>query len=331
MSKSRRAFLLRLALSAIALFLVARLVSGRELLAVLRGAHPVPLLLAVVLAFADRVTMAWKWRMLLTGLGAHRSLKEAIRIYFVGTFYGSFLPTGVGGDVIRVFQVGGSAEELKAATASVVMERAIGLIASALLVVGCLWFLVTREHTDLRRLLIWVVLALGLGIAGLIWLLHGKLPARFAKIASVFRRYADQPALLGRFFGLSFLEQFLPVLVCYAIGRALDYPISFGMFALIIPITLFFARIPISIDGLGVTEGLYVLLFTRAGLDPTQAFALAMIGRVVTLCAVLPGVFLGRPAPAGAELESDAGLLPPQALEPAGGEERDRGHVARQD
>ena len=303
MIKVQRGFLLRLGLSAIALFLVARLVSGRELLAVLRSADPLPLVGALAASLCDRVMMAWKWRMLLQGLGVQRSLREVIRIYFVGTFYGSFLPTGVGGDVIRVFQVGGGKEELGAATASVIMERAIALIASSLLVVGCLWFLVVREHTDLQRLLVGVLLVLALGVAGLLWLLHGRLPARLARIAAVFRRYASQPALLGRFFVLSFLEQFLPVVTTYAIGRALDYPVSFGMFCLIIPITLFFARIPLSIDGLGVTEGLYVLLFSRAGLDPTQSFALAVVGRMVTLCAVLPGLFMGRPKPAAAELE----------------------------
>jgi hypothetical protein len=306
MTRVPRGFLLRLALSAVALFLVARLVSARELAQVIGSAHWTLLLCALVASLADRMMMAWKWRMLLQGLGVHRRLQEVIRIYFVGTFYGSFLPTGVGGDVIRVFQVGGSREDLGAATASVIMERAIGLIASALLVVGCLWFLVDREHTDLRRLLVGVALALVLGVGGLAWLLHGRLPARLARIAAVFRRYASQPALLGRFFALTFIEQFLPVVTCYAISRALDYPVSFGMFLLIIPITLFFARIPISIDGLGVTEGLYVLLFGRAGLDPTQAFALAMIGRVVLLCAVLPGVFFGRPKP------------PEAALDPAG-------------
>ena len=58
------------------------------------------------------------------------------------------------------------------------------------------------------------------------------------------------------------------MVVCYAIGRALDYPVTFGMFFLVIPITLFFARIPISIDGLGVAEGLYVLLSVASGSIP---------------------------------------------------------------
>jgi hypothetical protein len=239
--------------------------------------------------------MAWKWRMLLEGVGIRRPLGEAIRVYFVGTFYGSFLPTGVGGDLIRVWQIARNREEAGAATASVVMERAIGLIASGLLVTGCLWYLVERARPDLSHILLVVAIALGLAVAGLLWLLHGKLPPRVARIASVFRRYAGQPALLGRFFVLTFLEQLLPVVASYAVSQGLGFPVSIWEFLLIIPVTLFFARIPISIDGLGVVEGLYVFLFAHAGLGPTESFLLALVGRLVTVVAVLPGVFFGRP------------------------------------
>ena len=295
MSASKRAFLFRLLLSVVALILVARLVSGRELLAELRQADPGPLFLAVAVSLADRVMMAWKWRMLLKGVGIQRPLGEAIRVYFLGTFYGSFLPTGVGGDLIRVWQVAENREQVGAATASVIMERAIGLIASALLVVGCLWFLVERTRPDLSHLLLVVAISLGLAIGGLLWVLHGKLPARLERVASVFRRYSGQPALLGRFFVLTFLEQLFPVVACYAIGQGLGYSVSFWEFLVIIPVTLFFARIPISIDGLGGVEGLYVFLFAHAGLVPTESFLLALVGRVVTVVAVLPAVFFGRP------------------------------------
>ena len=80
MSPARRAFLLRLFLSAIALFLVARLVSGRELLAALRRADLGPLFLAVAVSLGDRVMMAWKWRMLLHGVDILRPIGEAMPI-----------------------------------------------------------------------------------------------------------------------------------------------------------------------------------------------------------------------------------------------------------
>jgi glycosyltransferase 2 family protein len=298
MTSKQRGFLIRVGLSALALVLVVRLVSGRELLDVLRQADPRLLLAAVGVSVVDRLLMAWKWRMLLGGLGVVRGLGEVIRIYFIGTFYGSFLPTGVGGDVIRVVQVGGGREEMGAATASVIMERALGMLASSVLVLGCLLFLVERDWPELEHLLIGVGITFALGLAGLIWILHGRLPARFERITLVFRRYAQQPGLLGRFFALTFIEQFLPVVTMYAIGRALGLPVAFTTFLMVIPVTLFFARIPISIDGLGVTEGLYVLLFAKAGLGPTQSFLLALVGRAVTVCSVLPGVFFGRRAPA---------------------------------
>jgi hypothetical protein len=75
-------------------------------------------------------------------------------------------------------------------------------------------------------------------------------------------------------------------------GRALGLELSFWTFLLVIPIVLFLVRIPISLDGLGVQEGLYVTLFAQAGLGPSQAFLLSLVGRAVTLVGVLPGCFL---------------------------------------
>ena len=63
-----------------------------------------------------------------------------------------------------------------------------------------------------------------------------------------------------------------------------------------IPIVIFIVRIPISLDGLGIQEGLYVALFAYAGLSASESFLLSLVGRVVTLVGMLPGAFqkLGR-------------------------------------
>jgi uncharacterized membrane protein YbhN (UPF0104 family) len=97
----------------------------------------------------DRVVMAGKWRILLAAQGLVHSLGELVRTYFVATFYGTFLPTGVGGDVIRIMQVGRGNERALAVTASVVMERVLGLIASAVLVVLTASGFVVRTRPDL--------------------------------------------------------------------------------------------------------------------------------------------------------------------------------------
>jgi uncharacterized membrane protein YbhN (UPF0104 family) len=284
------------AISAIALFLVARMVSGREFLEALAGARPGPLVIALGLVVADRIFMAGKWGILLAAQGLMRSLGELIRIYFVASFYGSFLPTGVGGDLIRVIQVKRGKEEVGRATASVVMERLLGFIASAILVVICLGIFVLGVRRDLVPVLGVVLLVLLAGVAGLAWVLHGRLPARVARFAEAFRAYAGHRRALLSFTGLSLIEQLAPVLANYAVARALGLDLSFTAAFIIIPIVIFVVRIPISLDGLGVQEGLYVTLFAYAGLSPSESFLLSLVGRVVTLVGMLPGCLpkLGR-------------------------------------
>jgi uncharacterized membrane protein YbhN (UPF0104 family) len=279
-------------LSAVALVLVARLVSGRELLAALGGLRPGPLIVVLACIALDRVLMAAKWGILLRAQNLARPLGELVRTYFVATFYGSFLPTGVGGDVIRVFQVSRGKEEIGRVTASVVMERALGLIALAVLVSLCLGVYALTARPDLLPLLGVAVLASLAGVGGVAFALHGRLPARLARFAEAFRAYAGHRGALARFTAFSFLEHLVPVVAVYWTARALGYRVGFPAFLVIIPIDLFVTRIPISIDAVGVREGLYVSLFAQAGLGASQAFLLALVGRVVTLAGVLPGCFL---------------------------------------
>lgn len=285
--------LVQSAISALALFLVLRLVSGREFLAALAGAAPAPLAVALALVVIDRVLMAAKWSILLRAQGIVEPLPVLIRSYFVATFYGSFLPTGVGGDVIRVIDIARGREAVGPVTASVIMERILGLLALAALALVTLGVFVLRVRSDILPLLGVVLGALVLGTAVLLWALHGRIPARLARLIRAFRNYAGHRGALMRFFLYSMIEHLVPVAAVYAMARALGLGLPFWVFLVIIPLELFVTRIPISLDGIGVREGLYVALFGQAGLTASEAFVLAIVGRVVTLVGVLPGCFLG--------------------------------------
>jgi hypothetical protein len=302
--RRRVATIARVVASAVALALVVRLVSGKEILAALAGAKPAWILAALGCVALDRVVMAGKWRILLAAQGLVHSLGELVRVYFVATFYGSFLPTGVGGDVIRVMQVSRGKERALAVTASVVMERVLGLIATAVLVVLTASGFVLGTRRDLLPLLAAAFAAVALGIGGLALALHGprheRLPAPLARFALAFRVYSGRRGALARFFAWSFLEQLIPVVAVYCMAMALGYELRFPVFLLVIPLDLFVSRIPISVDAIGIREGLYVALFGQAGLGASEAFLLALVGRVVTLSGLLPGCFL-RSRAGGAE------------------------------
>jgi uncharacterized membrane protein YbhN (UPF0104 family) len=66
--------------------------------------------------------------------------------------------------------------------------------------------------------------------------------------------------------------------------------IDVGMlyFAVALPLALLVSRIPISIDGIGVFEGMFIVLMSIAGLSAAQAVAIAVVGRILQTAVLIP-------------------------------------------
>ena len=92
------------------------------------GARDIALLL--VLLTCDRVLMALKWRLLLDIGAARLSPFSVIRIYCQGWLVGAFLPTHLGGDLLRAHLVAQRTGVVHPVFASIVMEKVIGLISA---------------------------------------------------------------------------------------------------------------------------------------------------------------------------------------------------------
>src|SRR5678815_1638094 len=83
--------------------------------------------LAVALAFVGMIIRSFRWQSLLKAVGAQVPFPRVVYLYFIGAFFNTFLPTGFGGDVIRVLEVGeGATSEQAAGTALV--DRLTGFI-----------------------------------------------------------------------------------------------------------------------------------------------------------------------------------------------------------
>ena len=85
------------------------------------------------------------------------------------------------------------------------------------------------------------------------------------------------------FFGLTLLEQLMPLVTNTLTQRSLHLDVGFIQTLSVVPVIMFLSRLPISIDGIGVYEGLSVVLFGLMGLTTTEAFTLAVTGRFVSL------------------------------------------------
>ena len=93
--------LLKLVISLALLALILSRVGWRETVRTLSGAHLPYLLAALAVHLVSIVGRALRWRLLVDALGMRFSLSRLTELYFVGAFFSTFLPTEVGGDVVR--------------------------------------------------------------------------------------------------------------------------------------------------------------------------------------------------------------------------------------
>ncbi|MFH1033872.1 MAG: lysylphosphatidylglycerol synthase transmembrane domain-containing protein [Pseudomonadota bacterium] len=288
----------------------------------LAGAHWVYFAWLALWITLDRLLMSYKWRLLVVCRGIALGQAEALRAYYVASFAGCFLPSTVGADAMRVAAVSGPERPSAAVAASVVMERTLGFVAAAcaaLLSLGLLTGLALELPPGVRA---WSLAILGVSVLAVVISLSGPLaawmetlPPRLAhkpglvswlgRFLAAYGLYRHHRGTLALFLFLSLLEQSVPVVGTWLAALALEIPLSLGMAAAVAPLALLFTRVPVSVSGFGMVEGLYVAFFSLVGLSNTHSFLLGLVANLSVLVATLPGAWfyarggLKSPAAAG--------------------------------
>ena len=262
----------------------------------------------VVLANLDRLLMAYKWSLLLAALGLRPGFRSILASYYSGTLWGALLPMSVGADLVRGVHLHGAGASGRSIAASIIMERLLGVVAS--LIVGLISVILAVTLVGAGLIALGVLLALGctamlLVIAGLLtsrrfaWAVVVTLrrvrrgwAMRLTSAHRALRRYRHSRGTLARFTGLSVLEQWLPAVCDWCVARALGFDVPLWSFVVFVPLILAAARIPLTVGGLGLREGLYVYLFGYASVAPAAALAVGLSAYVLSLLALLPVQFV---------------------------------------
>jgi uncharacterized membrane protein YbhN (UPF0104 family) len=290
----------RLALSIGLLALLAFVVvDPRTLLADVMRMSPIAFVLAVGLTALDRVVMAFKWWLLLQSQNVGIDLWTTIRAYFATSFAGLFLPVTLGADAIRVIAV--RRFGVHDITASIVVERTIGLIAIATVaVVSCVLLasaLAQVQVASLAALVLGVVVfgaaafLMSIRLAGWWAARHEGEPSPFVRIAQAYSRYRDSRGTLFVFYLLSIVECFVPVAINYVVARGLGYAIPLEVFVAGVPLALTIARLPISLGGFGVQEASFVYLAGLMGVPTEQSLSTMLVSDAVLLVTLMPSAF----------------------------------------
>lgn len=286
---SRRALLIRSAGTTLALALLIYLLSQQgweEILAALRQISVSHLLFTLGLMILSRLAVVERWHILLVSSGLDISYWQTLRITFAGLFASNFLPTTIGGDVVRL--------------AGAVQQRLDGAIAAASLIVDRLVGLAG------------MLLAVPFGIPGLIQadLFHnlptGYQPAHMfvlmmwgpiQKILDIGKRLLSAAGMWlrqPRSLLISLIYTWINMLCLFGILDLiladLGKPVSFWLVGGLYALVYLFTLIPISINGYGLQEVSMTFLFNQvAGVPMSSALTAALLFRTLMIATSLPG------------------------------------------
>ena len=307
-------FLLKFTVSAALLGLLFTRVEFSRLWALAQTASPIWLIGAlatyVVMIFAS----AWRWGLLLRAQRVALPFRTLTSSFLVATFFNNFLPSNIGGDVIRVTDTAGAAGSKTLAATIVLIDRGIGLLGLVLVAAIGATFAVrlTAGGDPVGAVVLWVACAVAAvvavpalllpnGVARLLRPLRRLHPEwvdeRIGRLTAALHRFRQAPgALLGCFAGAVAVQALLVVFyLVTAIG--LHIPIGFAELAVVIPISFVVQMLPVSMNGFGVREATFGLYFARLGLPLESALLLSFTGAALVMLLSLWGgaLYLARP------------------------------------
>ena len=250
------------------------------------------------------IVLASRWKVLLD-VGENRlSWFKLLQLYLVGGFFNAFLPTGLGGDVMRVWMSGNTNKNHSGAFAAVFVERLLGIAGTVgiVLIGGWIYLGAVNGH-DLMAIILGTAAVI---LLSLILILHPgfheKTVSLFArmklfragellsKVADSLHSYKYSMWRLGVGFILSFLVQFLFVVLHFFIGEALTGidELSIQPYFLISPMIGLGNFLP-SVGGYGVREGSYVLLLSVFGISKELGLSYAILADILLFVFVFIG------------------------------------------
>lgn len=238
-----------------------------------------------------QVLYAYRWRVVLAGIGVDVSFGEVLRQYFIGIFFSNLMPTAVGGDASKVYYLGRQSGFVVIG-ASVVLDRLLGFLWLAVIGAALAWAVGAGSPVlVLNRQLLTLFAIAFLSLILLAWLvpvervLPRLLPARWGawtsrvgEFVTLVRHGACRPRTFltsgAVVSGYAWLITMVYQQYFVASGHG---PLATLPVMLVIVSMSIFVNVPISVGGIGLREQLHVLLFTAFGVPKEEAVTISLL------------------------------------------------------
>jgi uncharacterized membrane protein YbhN (UPF0104 family) len=241
-----------------------------------------------------------RWQAVSAACGAPLATMQAFRFNMIGTFFNQTLPSSIGGDAVRLWLVARGGAGWRAATYSIFVDRAIGLIALAIIIVASLpWsYHLISDPYGRSALLLVDFAALGGGAGFLVlgrlhwpWLRRWWGTHHLHACAVIANRVMFSRERGPMIAALSILVHVLTVIIAWCVVQSIAAPVVFSQIFQLVPPVVLITMLPISIAGWGVREATMGLAFGYAGLMTNEGVNVSLLfGAVSFLVGALGGL-----------------------------------------
>ncbi len=242
--------------------------------------------IALLLGFISRFSTWVRWHTLLAASEEKIEAKTSLKLTFAGLFASNVLPSTIGGDVVRLAGAVRVGLSVALSTASLVVDRLVGMSGMALALPFALKFLPLLQAKSSEGAF---AFASAIGFFSKIW---NWLKKTISSTLESLQYWLKQPLSLAKSLGFTLIHQACIYLIIKLFINAMGEDMSVLTIAGLWSLTYFITLLPVSINGLGLQEVTVTNLFSAlGGISIQTSLALAIFLRILWMVASLPGAF----------------------------------------
>jgi glycosyltransferase 2 family protein len=295
---------LQVGIAATLLFVLSLSISWPTVFSALSHVNKGMLLVSAVVGSGGVILSAYQWRGLLRATHLQVDLVDLVKLYLVGIAFNHVLPTGLGGDAIKVLYVGYRENERARSAGALLLCRITGFLAMLLIVVPALFVWHAQLNATLCLWLCLLIILIGCVIACAFLLLFllprftGSSMQRSLWLAwlnplhKALRKQLWSPSALLRAIACGLAFWCVAILNCYCYASALGLAIPFYFFLIVVPFAALVSFLPVSLNGFGLRENAFVFALATIHISSAHAFLLVLLLDLQALCFAALGAYL---------------------------------------
>ena len=263
------------------------------------------MVMAILMNIFALLAIVWRWKIIIDGMGVHKSFIDLFYVNLTSTFFGMFLPSSVGGDVSKMIMIAENASDREAAVSSVIIDRMIGMTVTIVTGIISLFLLPSlRENRVILGSLVITLLIVLLFVflilnRRIFWKTINLIPVsirkRFeesiSKIDQSIAKLQNNLRTLISALIVSFLRQVAISVSFFCAGKSFGISAEMAVYFVVIPIVMAVTVLPISINGLGLQDNTMIFLLGMAGIGSVEALFLSIFMHVTrNLTGIIGGI-----------------------------------------